>query len=133
MLDPKESNPAYVCGRLLATLEAVQYQGVGDVGANVIDRFYGRVSTAPRLVFGQLLGFAQNHLGAIDNNGIRISLDREMQEIIDLLGSTFPPTLSLEDQGRFAIGYWHQKSHRFATIRRNRDERAATSANAPSN
>jgi CRISPR-associated protein Csd1 len=129
MLDPTETNPAYVCGRLLATLEDVQYKGVGDVGANVVDRFYGRASTAPRLVFGQLLALAQNHLGAIDNTGMRINVEKDLQEIIGLLdGPNFPSTLSPEDQGRFAIGFWHQKAYRFATSRHNREERAAAAS-----
>lgn len=128
MLDPTETNPAYVCGRLLATLDAIQFQGVGDVGATVVDRFYGRASTAPRLVFGQLLALAQSHLGAIDNDGTRVNLERELQEVLGLIGTQFPSTLSLEDQGGFAIGFWHQKAQRFADIRRRREERTAQGA-----
>lgn len=123
MLDRTESNPAYVCGRLLATLEGVQYAGVGDVGATVIDRFYGRASTAPRLVFGQLLSLAQAHLGAINNIGLRVNLEKEIEEITDLLGPELPPSFSVEDQGRFAIGYWHQKAHRMTEIRERREAR----------
>ena len=124
-LDPDNNQPAYLCGRLLATLEAIQYAGVGDVGANIVDRFYGKASTAPALVFGPLLTLAQSHLGAIDNDGQRVNLDRELSEIIGRLEPDLPRTLNLEAQGRFAIGYYHQKAHRFAEIRRRRDERAA--------
>ncbi len=124
-LDPDNNQPAYLCGRLLATLEAIQYAGVGDVGANIVDRFYGKASTAPALVFGPLLTLAQSHLGAIDNDGQRVNLDRELSEIIGRLEPDLPRTLTLEAQGRFAIGYYHQKAHRFAEIRRRRDERAA--------
>jgi CRISPR-associated protein Csd1 len=123
-LDPDNNQPAYLCGRLLATLEAIQYAGVGDVGANIVDRFYGKASTAPALVFGPLLTLAQSHLGAINNDGQRVNLDRELSEIIGRLEPDLPRTLSLEGQGRFAIGYYHQKAHRFAEIRRRKDERA---------
>jgi CRISPR-associated protein Csd1 len=128
MLDPTNADPAYVCGRLLATLEAAQYQGVGDVGATIIDRFYGRASTAPRLVFGQLMSLLQSHLGAIDNTGARLNLEKEIEAIVALIHNEFPPTLSVEEQGRFAIGYWHQKAHRFAGIRERQATRAAGSA-----
>ena len=127
-LDPENDDAAYLCGRLLATLEAVQYAAVGDVGANIIDRFYGKASTAPALVFGQLLTLAQSHLGAINNDGQRVNLDRELSGIVSRLETTFPRTLTLEEQGRFAIGYYHQKAHRFAEMRRRRDERATTPA-----
>lgn len=124
-LDPENNQPAYLCGRLLATLEAIQYAGVGDVGASIVDRYYGKASTAPALVFGPLLTLAQSHLGAINNDGTRINLDRELSEIIGRLGPNLPKTLDLESQGRFAIGYYHQKAHRFAEIQRRRDERNA--------
>jgi len=128
-LDPENDDQAYLCGRLLATLEAVQYAGVGDVGANIIDRFYGKASTAPALVFGQLLTLAQSHLGAINNDGQRVSLDKEVSGIVAQLGTGFPKTLTLEEQGRFAIGYYHQKAYRFAELKRRRDERAASTTN----
>lgn len=112
-LDPENDDQAYLCGRLLATLEAVQYAGVGDVGANIIDRFYGKASTAPALVFGQLLTLAQSHLGAINNDGQRVSLDKEVSGIVAQLGTGFPKTLTLEEQGRFAIGYYHQSQSYF--------------------
>lgn len=123
-LDSDNNDPAYLCGRLLATLEAIQYAGVGDVGANIIDRFYGKASTAPALVFGQLMTLAQSHLGAISSDGQRVNLDRELSDIVARLEANFPRTLTLEEQGRFAIGYYHQKAHRFAELRRRRDERA---------
>jgi CRISPR-associated protein Csd1 len=124
-LDPDNNQPAYLCGRLLATLEAIQYAGVGDVGANIVDRFYGKASTAPALVFGPLLTLAQSHLGAINNEGQRVNLNRELSDIIGRLEPDLPRTLNLEDQGRFAIGYYHQKAYRFAETRRRKDERAA--------
>jgi len=123
-LDPDNDDAAYLCGRLISTLEAVQFAGVGDVGANIIDRFYGKASTAPALVFGQLMTLAQSHLGAINNDGQRINFDREISDIISRLGSELPRTLTLEEQGRFAVGYYHQKAYHFAEIRRRRDERA---------
>lgn len=124
-LDPENDDQAYLCGRLMATLEAVQYAGVGDVGANIVDRFYGKASTAPALVFGPLLTLAQSHLGAIKNDAQRVNLDKEVSGIVAQLGTGFPKTLTLEDQGRFAIGYYHQKAYRFAELERRRDERAA--------
>jgi CRISPR-associated protein Csd1 len=124
-LDTTNEDPAYLCGRLLATLEAAQYAGVGDVGANIVDRYYGKASSAPSLVFGQLMKLAQSHLSAISNEGQRVNLDKEVQEIVGQLGASFPKTLSVEQQGAFAIGYYHQKAHRFAEIQRRRAERAS--------
>lgn len=122
-LDSTNKEPAYVCGRLFATLDAVQFSGVGDVGANIVDRFYGRAATAPALVFGQLLTLAQSHLGTMPP-AVRIPLDKELAELLGLLPPEFPRTLTVEEQGAFGLGYWHQRAFRFAEINRRREERA---------
>lgn len=124
-LDPENHDPAYLCGRLFATLEAIQYAAVGDVGASIVDRFYGKAATAPAVVFGPLTTLAQSHLGSVKNEGQRVNLDRELSGIVGELDTSFPKTLTLEEQGRFAIGYYHQKANRFAEIRRRQDERTA--------
>jgi CRISPR-associated protein Csd1 len=109
----------------MATLETVQFHGVGDVGANVVDRFYGRASTAPALVFGQLLKLAQSHLGSMNEKpGVRTALEKELQEILSQLDAGLPRTLDSEGQGLFALGYWHQRAFRFEEINRRRGERA---------
>lgn len=123
-LDPENTDPAYLCGRLLAVLESVQYQGVGDVGATIVDRYYGRASTAPSLVFGQLLSLAQSHLKAIGSEATRIALSQRIADIVGKLDSRFPTRLSLEEQGRFAIGYYHQRAHDFAQARERTRERS---------
>ena len=49
-LNADERHPAYLCGRLLSVLEQIQYDALGDVNANVVDKFYGTFSAAPALV-----------------------------------------------------------------------------------
>ena len=62
-----------------------------------------------------LLRNTQNHLAKLrkEKPGLAHTLEREIGEIVDGLGSTFPRSLRLEDQGRFAIGYYHQSQARF--------------------
>ncbi|MGI8551101.1 MAG: type I-C CRISPR-associated protein Cas8c/Csd1 [Dehalococcoidia bacterium] len=116
-LDREQMSSGYLCGRLLAVLEGVQYAAVGDVGADIVDRFYGRAATAPRAAFPILLRLAQSHLRTLgrDKPGLRVNLERELQEIAGKLpGRTgFPAFLPLEEQGRFALGFYHQKAERF--------------------
>lgn len=61
-LDTGNQDPAYLCGRLLAELNEIQRQALGQTNATVIDKFYGSASSAPASVFGNLLDNAQNHL-----------------------------------------------------------------------
>lgn len=113
------SNPAasYRLGRLFSALESIQEVALGKVSATVKDRYYASASATPAQVFPLLMRGAQNHLSKAmkDNSkgGLARALEIEVNQIIDGLGNEFPRTLSLEDQGRFAIGYYHQRGERF--------------------
>ncbi|MBL8888665.1 MAG: type I-C CRISPR-associated protein Cas8c/Csd1 [Planctomycetaceae bacterium] len=118
-LNDDESHYAYLYGRLLAVFEQIQYDALGDVNANVVDKFYGTFSAAPALVFSRLFANAQNHLRKLksESTGAYINSDRLLSEVVAKLPAS-PPVgqLSLQDQGRFALGYYHQRAKRFQQI-----------------
>ena len=112
-LDRQEANAGYRLGRLFAVLEAAQRAGVGKVNAGVKDKFFGAASATPGHIFPLLLRSAQDHLSAARKKGKEgraIRLDREISEILEgfTASAPFPPALSLDDQGRFIIGFYHQ-------------------------
>lgn len=124
-LDRTESAPAYVCGRLLAVLEDVQRQAIGNANATIVDRYYGSASSTPVAVFGRLVRGAMPHLARLrrDRPGAYVNLQPQLEEILGNLpiaklpgGRTapaFPRSLTLEQQGLFALGYYHQRAERF--------------------
>ncbi|MES2819618.1 MAG: type I-C CRISPR-associated protein Cas8c/Csd1 [Pseudomonadota bacterium] len=114
-LDKEASNPGYRLGRLFAVLENAQSSALGTVNASIRDRYYGAASATPTSIFPMLLRNTQNHLAKVrkEKPGLARYLEREIGEIIDGLDSKFPRNLRLEDQGRFAIGYYHQSQARF--------------------
>lgn len=115
-LDTTNKNPGYLLGRLFSSLESAQRAALGkSVNATIKDRFYGAASATPATIFPMLLRNAQNHFSKIRKTkaGLAVSLERQIGEVIDLLSSEFPKTLGLEDQGKFAIGYYHQRSEIF--------------------
>ncbi|WP_205579934.1 type I-C CRISPR-associated protein Cas8c/Csd1, partial [Pseudomonas aeruginosa] len=115
-LDKDASNPGYRLGRLFAVLEGAQRAALGDrVNATIRDRYYGAASTTPATVFPILLRNTQNHLAKLrkEKPGLAVNLERDIGEIIDGMQSQFPRSLRLEDQGRFAIGYYQQAQARF--------------------
>jgi CRISPR-associated protein Csd1 len=110
-LDPGNQSPAYLCGRLLTVLEAIQRAALPDINATIVDRYFGTASSAPAAVFGKLLRGAQPHLGKLrrDKPGSYRALQQRLEEVqVGLQG--FPKTLSLTDQGLFALGYYHQRA-----------------------
>jgi CRISPR-associated protein Csd1 len=110
-LDAENRNPAYLCGRLLAVLEAVQRVAIPGTNTTITDRFFGAASTAPASVFGPLLRGARAHLSKLrkERRGTFEALERKLEEIQAGL-TAFPKTLSLEQQGFFNLGYYHQRA-----------------------
>lgn len=65
-------------------------------------------------VFPLLLRGVQNHIGKLRKERKDVWIEREIGEIIDRLPDALPRTLKLESQGRFAIGFYHQRQSQFA-------------------
>ena len=106
-LDYENKNIGYRLGRLFSTLEKIQQEANPGINATIRDKFYGSASGSPVTVFGNLMRLKNHHLAKIENQGRRVNLERLLGEIISEIHD-FPPHLKLEDQGRFAIGYYHQ-------------------------
>ncbi len=121
-LDPNQTDPAYLCGRLLAELDAIQYAALGKLNAPLVDRYFGAASTAPATVFGLLLTSASKaHFPKLRKTNSRAyqALQNRLEEIINLLNAhsvdssppkPFPATLTLQEQGLFSVGYYHQRA-----------------------
>lgn len=111
-LDLSNTQPAYLCGRLLAELEQAQRAASPGVKASIVDRYYGTACTAPATVFGTLIQNAQAHLAKLerDNRGAYVGIQSTLEEILASLDG-FPATLTLNDQSLFALGYYHQRAH----------------------
>ncbi|MCR4411140.1 MAG: type I-C CRISPR-associated protein Cas8c/Csd1 [Thermoguttaceae bacterium] len=110
-LDADNQEPAYLCGRLLAVLERIQQLAIPGAGSTITDRFYGTFSSAPASVAGTLLRKSQAHLAKLrkERPGAESALQGKLEEIQVGL-SFFPRTLTLEQQGLFGLGYYHQRA-----------------------
>lgn len=105
---------AYQLGRLFAALETAQRMALGRVNATIRDRYFGAASATPASVFPLLLRGAQNHTAKLRKERRDVFIEREIGEIVDRLPGAFPRALKLEAQGRFVIGYYHQRQSFFA-------------------
>ncbi|MFW6028977.1 MAG: type I-C CRISPR-associated protein Cas8c/Csd1 [Halanaerobiales bacterium] len=114
-LNKNEKSDAYLCGRLFSVIEIIQKKALPGIKSTIVDRYYGTASAAPASVFGNLLRKAQHHLGKLrkDNKGkgMYYWLQSEIEDIMLELDD-FPSSLSLKDQGLFALGYYQQKAYR---------------------
>jgi len=130
-LDPQQDHPAYVCGRLLAEYENLQetvYRTAGESKINVTvgDRYYSLASTNPAIAFPKIEELAKSHFQKLrrHNTGAMIAIERNVIDLHEKLGTHFPPLLSLDEQGRFALGYYHQKAERSKQIAEYQEKKA---------
>ena len=107
-LDKNEKRPGYVLGRLFAVLEKLQKDAQPGINATIRDRYYSSASTTPKTVFGTLMRLSGHHLKKLDKPAFKISAEKHISEVMELI-TDFPTQLNLENQGLFAIGYYHQK------------------------
>lgn len=105
-LDDSNTNPGYRIGRLFAALEKVQEEAVNP-SATIRDRFYGAASSTPVTVFANLMKLKNHHLAKLEE-GRKRYFEKLIGQIMSDIND-FPAHLSLADQGRFAIGYYHQR------------------------
>jgi CRISPR-associated protein Csd1 len=104
-LDKENTQPAYRLGRLLAVLERLQGDAQRSLNKTIVDRYYGAASTRPGTVFPALIRLAQHHFPKVSSPGFH---QANLGEVLDGI-TAFPATLSLEQQGMFALGYYHQR------------------------
>ena len=116
-LDENNVLPGYRLGRLFAVLERIQSTALGsDLNAGIADRYYGTASAVPYSVFPRLIASSQNHLSKIrkDKPGYAINLKKDLALVMEGLDAQFPKHFSIDQQGQFALGYYHQKQKYFA-------------------
>lgn len=121
MLDKRNTNQGYLCGRLFAVLDRIQEDANGI--SSICDRYMNAASSTPSSVFATILNLSSHHLENLSNEGKKVFYEKLKQEIIDKISSDgFPAHLDLQDQGRFFVGYYHQRQDFFNKEENNNDE-----------
>ena len=107
MLDKNNTNPGYLCGRLFAVLDKIQEDANNQ--HTIRERYLNSASATPSAVFATILNLSSHHSEKL-NEGRNVFFEKLKQEIIDKLDPDgFPAHLDLQDQGRFFVGYYHQR------------------------
>ena len=135
------THPAYILGRLFAVLDNVQIEAIfrtadesGDSSlleedlisddpasrktrtprSTIKNRYFASACATPATVFPVLLKLAQHHITKAKYGRIA---DRRIQELLIMLPAdqdAFPKRLSLDEQGIFIIGFYHQRAAFYA-------------------
>lgn len=111
MLDKENQNQGYLCGRLFAVLDKIQEEANGI--HSIRERYMNSASSTPSTVFATILNLSTHHQEKLSIGG-QIKFEKLKQEIISKFEADgFPSHLNLQDQGRFFVGYYHQRQDFF--------------------
>lgn len=111
-LNLDNTNQAYLCGRLFAVLEKIQQDASGgNLNRTIKDSYFSSACSKPATVFPKLIQLSQNHLKKVE---YVLFYQKICGDIIDQLEDAFPSTLSLDEQGKFIIGYYQQNKALYA-------------------
>lgn len=121
MLDKDNTNQGYLCGRLFAVLEKIQEDANNQ--HTIRERYMNSASSTPAAVFPTILNLSNHHVDNLKNEGRKIYFDKLKGEIITKIEAEgFKAQLDLQDQGRFFIGYYHQRQDFFTKNEDNNNE-----------
>lgn len=111
-LNAESNYKPYVLGRLFAVLEGVQQAANPGINATIKDRFFNSACATPAAVFPILLKLSNSHLKKLET-GKTVYWSRQIGDLTERLDLDFPTHLSLQEQGAFILGYYHQTQKRF--------------------
>ena len=110
-LNENSTNIPYTLGRLFAVYEKVQEAANPGINATIKDKYFNSAAATPAVIFPILDNLCQKHLRKLDT-GLRIYRDKQIGQLKDVLGESYPIRMSLPEQGSFNLGYYHQKQFR---------------------
>lgn len=111
-LNEESRNVPYVLGRLFAVLENIQQEANPGINATIKDKYFNSAASTPAQIFPLLLNLAQKHLRKLSEGG-RISFNRQLGGLMEMLEEAFPNRMTLPQQGAFYLGYYHQTQKRY--------------------
>ena len=119
-LDEANRSVAYLCGRLFAVIESMQWMAIcngrkdKNVNSGVKERYFAAAASQPAYILGGIL-LTKNV--PIYQKKIGGYLAKELNEIAGLLSESgsLPQRFTVLEQGEFALGYYFQRNHKSGT------------------
>lgn len=116
-LNKDSRDTAYVLGRLFSVLESIQMEANPGIKATIRDRYFNSACATPASVFPVLVKLKNSHIKKLerDKGSTKAYYEKLLTEIMGKLNTEiwFPKQLSLEEQGKFILGYYHQVQKKY--------------------
>ena len=111
-LNEQSTNIPYTLGRLFSVYEALQEKANPGINSTIKDKYFNSAAATPATVFPILNNLAQKHMRKLEK-GQQVYFNRLIGTIKEMLPESFPPRMSLPEQGSFDLGYYHQTQKRY--------------------
>ena len=111
-LNEASTDTAYTLGRLFSVYEAVQQAANPGINATIKDKYFNSAAAMPASIFPILNNLCQKHLRKLDGR-LRVYYDKQIMKLKGRLGESYPPRMTLAQQGSFDLGYYHQTQKRY--------------------
>ena len=113
-LNEERSDVPYVLGRLFSVLESIQEVATPGLNSTIKNKYYDSAGATPSVIFPVVINLSEKHLSKLarDNKGLAVYYEKMKEDLLNKLDE-FPRRLSLEEQGAFILGYYHQKQKRY--------------------
>jgi len=121
-LNEQSTIPAYLLGRLFAVLEQAQKEAIPEAKATIKDRYFTSACASPASVFPILLRLSQHHISKAEYGYAREHQIQNILNRLDVEQNPIPARLTLDEQGVFILGYYHQRAARFAKWTEEKEE-----------
>lgn len=102
----------YILGRTFAVLEKIQQDANPGIKATIKDRYFNSAGATPATVFPILFKLSQHHIKKL-SDGSKIYYDRIIGDLQGRIKESYPKRLSLQEQGTYYLGYYHQRQTLF--------------------
>ena len=113
-LNEESRETAYVLGRLFSVLESIQMDANPGIKATIRDRYFNSACATPASIFPVLIKLKNSHMKKLerDKGGAKVYYEKLLTELMGKLDE-YPKRLSLEEQGKFILGYYHQVQKKY--------------------
>ena len=113
-LNKESRDTAYVLGRLFSVLESIQMDANPGIKATIRDRYFNSACATPASIFPVLIKLKNSHMKKLerDKGGAKVYYEKLLTELAEKLDE-FPKRLSLEEQGKFILGYYQKKKKKY--------------------
>ncbi len=106
----------YILGKLFCVLEEVQWEASNrKIKTTIRDSYFNSACATPAMIFPVLLKLKNSHMKKLERDkiGLKVDLEKKIACLMEKLPPKLPERLTLQEQGEFNIGYYHQQQEKY--------------------